>query len=66
MLGIHQNVKRQQEKKYVRGYLFLIFIGLFEEEVGSKLLVLVTGEIGLDDRVPREAKTTKLRKVSYL
>lgn len=62
MLGIHQNVKKQQEKKYVRGYLILLFIGLFEEEVGGKLLVLVAGEVGLDDGIPREAKTAQLEK----
>jgi hypothetical protein len=38
----------------------LRLVGLVEEEVGGQLLVLVAGEVGLDDQVTLEAETAKL------
>lgn len=38
----------------------LRLIGLVEEEVGSQLLVLVAGEVGLDHQVALEAKAAQL------
>lgn len=49
---------RSREKTY--NSLLLLLVGLIEEEVGSELLVLVAGEVGLDDGVAREAETAQL------
>lgn len=40
--------------------LLLVLIRLVKEEIGGQLFVLVTGEVGLDDGVPGEAKTAEL------
>jgi hypothetical protein len=40
--------------------LLLFILGLLEEKVGSKFLVLVAGEVGLDGLIPRESQTTQL------
>lgn len=41
--------------------LLVIFVGLLEQEVGCELFVLVTGKVGLDDRISRETKTAELK-----
>lgn len=35
-------------------------VGLVKKEVGGQLLVLIAGEVGLDDQVTLEAKTAQL------
>lgn len=73
MFGIHQYVKRNLEaiKKARKGKwkrrdarLILILIGLVKQEVGSQLLILVTGKVGLDDSIPGESKTAQLENAS--
>lgn len=40
--------------------LLVTFVGLIEQEIGCELFVLIAGEVGLDDRVTREAEAAKL------
>jgi len=42
----------------------LILEPIFEEVVRSKFFILVTGQVRLDDNMPREPKTFQLEKVS--
>lgn len=42
----------------------LVIIGLVEQEVGSELLVLVTGEISLNSLVAVKAQAAKLSHIS--
>jgi len=48
---------RESEDMY--NLLIVIVIGLVEQEVRGELLVLVTGEVGLDSHVPVESKTAQ-------
>jgi hypothetical protein len=58
--GESKGGREEVERERIYNSLLLILIRLVEEEVGSELLVLVAGEVGLDDGVAGEAETAQL------
>ena len=49
----------QESHKCRDGYLLLIrILGLVEQEIGSKFLVLVARKVSLDDKIAFETKAT--------
>lgn len=57
LVGNKETLENNEDRQQIRSFHHLV-IRLIEEEVGSKLLVLVTGEVSLDGLVARETKKT--------
>jgi hypothetical protein len=54
------HASHRRRKRELLGTTLVSLVWLVEQKICGQFLVLVTGEIGLDDHVSLEAKTAKL------